>query len=154
MRPADLMRSPVFWAAVSAIRGLMQGDPLLPMRDRPHEHPVFHLNNMVQQPLVTDATGWFSHFLFAKEQIRHSPAELQTKAGPDGLLETVVRLAAYQSDTGAAVDDRLEKIRQLEAISTTLDTLNEALVAGMPAHVRAVAGRHEDCNHGCNSTCA
>ena len=139
MRPAELMRSPAFWAAVSAIRGLMQGEPLLPMRDRPHEHPVFHLNNLVQQPLVTDARGWFSHFVFAKEQSRSSPAELQGVTGPDGLLQTVVRLAARQGDTGAAVDERLYKLRQLEAISATLDTLNEALVAGMPAHVRAVA---------------
>ena len=140
MRPADLMRSPAFWAAVSAIRGMMQGDPLLPMRDRPHEHPVFHLNNLVQQPIVTDATGWFSHFLFAKEQIRSSPAEQQGGTGPDGLLQTVARLAARQGDTGAAVDERLSKLRQLEAVSKTLEALNEALVAGMPAHVRAVAG--------------
>ena len=101
MRPADLMRSPAFWVAVSAIRGMMQGEPLLPMRDRPHEHPVFHLNNLVQQPLVTDARGWFSHFVFAKEQIRSSPAELQGVTGPDGLLQTVARLAAQQGDTGA-----------------------------------------------------
>ena len=111
MRPADLMRSPAFWAAVSAIRGMMQGDPLLPMRDRPHEHPVFHLNNLVQQPLVTDATGWFSHFLFAKEQIRSSPAELQGGTGPDGLLQTITRLAARQGDTNEAVDERLHKLR-------------------------------------------
>ena len=39
------------------------------------------------------------------------------------------------------MSERLYKLRQLEAISATLDTLNEALVAGMPAHVRAVAGR-------------
>ena len=51
-----------------------------------------------------------------------------------------MRLAAYQADTCAAVDGRLEKMRHLEAISTTLDSLNAALVASMPAHVRAVAG--------------
>ena len=78
--------------------------------------------------------------MFAKEQIRHSPAELQANKYPDGLLATVARLAAYQSGTDAAVGMQYSKIQQLEDISNTLDTLNGALVASMPAHVRAVAG--------------
>ena len=51
MKPSQLLASPVFWAAVADIRGLLSGEPLLPFNQRPTEQRSYLLNNAGQEPL-------------------------------------------------------------------------------------------------------
>ena len=140
MRPAQLLASPVFWAAVADIRSLLSGSPLLPFQERPTEQRSYILNNAGHQPLVEGARGWMAHFYDAREQVQSSPLETTGTKASDSIRAAVQRVAAFQLGSAAAVQERKRKMASMQKISNTLTGLNAAMRAGMPAAARLVAG--------------
>ena len=140
MKPSQLLASPVFWAAVADIRGLLSGDPLLPFAERPTEQLAYKLNNAGHQPLVQGSRGWMSHYYDAKQQVHQSPVDAPSSKVSAGVFAAVQRVAAFQTCTRQSVQGRKDKMAAMITVANSLSGLNAAVRAAMPPAARAVAG--------------
>ena len=142
MRPSQLLASPVFWAAVADIRGLLSGDPLLPFADRPTEQLSYLLNNAGHQPLVQGPRGWMSHYYDAKQQVQQSPVDAVGTKVSAGVLGAVQRVAVFQTCTQLSVQKRKDKTAAMMCIANSLTGLNAAVRARNAASCALGGRRH------------